>query len=201
MPGKSNGTTHLPPIISEFRSMTRANTNSSLHFWFFIVSLALAGYISQTSRSSDLMGSIDGASVSLLMVSVCFLSSLIGRRFSAVICALIVVCSLVLVVGNRFYLELYQSFVPSSILQLAPESLALIKSFPFWLTLSVMAFVMGIALIIYKLIVSVNLPGPGLLLLAAVSTLAGSLVLQLWHDSRSFKHFSSYSESPTGYFF
>lgn len=169
-------------------------------YWYFALALGLSIYFSQTLHEMDYLGQIDGVSIALLSLFIVFASSLFGSVIASGFAILLVLSNILLVVGNRFYFDFYQSFTPFSLLSLAPESLSLIRTLPFGYVISAGLGALVVSFLLVRIIRAVQFPGRRSLLLMAFVSLSSGLMLQIYHDGRGNKQFSAYSEVPTGYF-
>lgn len=179
---------------------TNPGSRQRPYYWYFLILLWIAFYFSQASHGTEFMGSIDAVSVSLLLIAVFLTASLINRRFAAFILVLLVLFNLILVVGNRYYLDLYQSFAPLSILSLAPESLSLIAAFKYWDIGLATLIILTTASITFLMVRRLTLPKRRNLSVALIIVVGTAMMLQLYHDQRDYKYFSASSEAPLGYF-
>lgn len=169
-------------------------------FWYFALLLFLGTYFAQTIYISTSMGVVDGLSSSLFSVSLIIGALILGTRVAVFIATLVTIVNLALVVGSGFYLELYQSFVPYSILTLAPESLSLVNSFHYLYILAGVLLPIIIIFFMWNVISRLKHPSRPVLIFSFLIMFSGSLSLQAYHDTRSYKHFTPYSEVPMGYF-
>ncbi|MFW2374382.1 MAG: LTA synthase family protein [Gammaproteobacteria bacterium] len=169
-------------------------------YWYFTLVLLLSTYFAQTYYTSTGMGVIDGLSSALLSISLIIGASLLGTRAATVVATFIILINIALVIGSKFYLELYQSFVPYSVLTLAPESLSLVNSFHFLYILAGVLIPIVLIFIMWNILSRLKHPSKRVLLLSFVIMFSSSLSLQAYHDTRSYKHFTPYSEVPMGYF-
>jgi len=170
------------------------------YYWYFVILLWTAFYFSQISHGTGFMGFIDAASMSLLLIATFLAASLINRRFSAVILVLLVLFNLMLVIGNLYYLDIYQSFAPLSILSLAPESLSLIAALKFREIILAILIILTTTSITYLMVRHIALPKRRSLSVALIVVSGTAMMLQVYHDQREFKYFSASSEAPLGYF-
>ncbi len=187
--------------MSDLHSLqTIHRAESTRYYWYLGALYGLAIFISQITLNADLMGLLDALSVSLLLFALLVGSSLMGKIPAALMAGLLMVFNLAVALGSHVYLGLYQAYAPFSILHLAPESAALIGSFPLWMVLVAVLLTLIVFLSLYQLKMRVAFPPGRARLRAVVFALSAALSMQLLHDSRPYKHFNAYSESPLGHF-
>ena len=86
--------------------------NSPKYYWFTLIVLALLFYLAQATGYLDELGIADAVSVSLFSISLFVLASIVGKGFSVLVLTITTMLNVAVLIGAKFYFDLYQSYVP-----------------------------------------------------------------------------------------
>lgn len=175
-------------------------SKSNKYYWYFLSVLLVAFYFIQATGYLDEQGIVDAISCAFFSVAFIVGASFLGRFAVVLAATFLFVVSLALAIGSTFYLSLYQSYVPFSILVLIPDAGPLISSFSFGYQIIAALAVVGIVVTFWFVIRRLELPSKTILAATLTLLLSSGLLLQQYHDSRDSKLFQEFSETPLGYF-
>lgn len=174
--------------------------SSSKYFWYFLLALVLLFYFAQATAYLDEWGIADALSISLFSVALFVAAGILGKGFSVAVLTIVTVLNVAILIGCKFYFDLYQSYVPFSILSFAADAGPLIDSFSILFPVIGILMVVGIAMLFWHVVSRLSFPKRLQLATAFILILGASLTLQVYHDSRASKQFQIFSEVPLGYF-
>jgi phosphoglycerol transferase MdoB-like AlkP superfamily enzyme len=145
-------------------------------------------------------GELDRVSLRLLFSGISLLAMLAHHTVAALAITASTAFILSINAGAKLYLQLYQSYVPSSITSLRGEALTFISGLPTDLIFYSIAGSFVLLIGLYFVLSKQPKYPPVATTLVVITLISTSLYIQTIHDQRDNKDFSKNNESPVGFF-
>jgi phosphoglycerol transferase MdoB-like AlkP superfamily enzyme len=145
-------------------------------------------------------GLLDAVSFTLFFTGIGLFAILIHPVVGTMLITLMVLIIISINTGSGLYHELYQSYVPASILSLRDELPVFLKSIPAANHLYAFTGILFLIVILHFALKRIPTSPSVATMLIAVGLTGSALYLQIQHDQRENKQFSKNSESPVGFF-